>query len=129
MTLYVLLLASGCFGLCVGLGCSELLFALLCRLTQQCTQELTAAKQVTANRQTDYLWQTSYWSDFTCFAMLHTGRAAWENAKDATVDTGRYLAGRGSAVANGDNRSAGMYPHMLLALAAQLHTTTTLQAV
>ncbi|DBA83553.1 TPA: hypothetical protein ACH3X2_006472 [Trebouxia sp. C0005] len=34
------------------------------------------------------------------------GRAAWENAKDATVDTGRYLAGRGSAVANGDNRSA-----------------------
>ncbi len=52
--------------------------------------------------------------------MLHTGRAAWENAKDATVDTGRYLAGRGSAVANGDNRSAGMYAHMLLALAAQL---------
>ncbi|KAL0032155.1 hypothetical protein WJX77_008257 [Trebouxia sp. C0004] len=34
------------------------------------------------------------------------GRAAWENAKDATVDTGRYLAGRGSAVASGDNRSA-----------------------
>jgi len=53
-------------------------------------------------------------------AMLHTGRAAWENAKDATVDTGRYLAGRGSAVANGDNRSAGTYAHMLLALAAQL---------
>ena len=53
-----------------------------------------------------------------CFAILHTGRAAWENAKDATVDTGRYLAGRGSAAANGDSRSAGVYAHMLLALAA-----------
>lgn len=53
-----------------------------------------------------------------CFATLHTGRAAWENAKDATVDTGRYLAGRGSAAANGDSRSAGVYTHMLLALAA-----------
>jgi len=51
-----------------------------------------------------------------CFAILHTGRAAWENAKDATVDTGRYLAGRGSAVANGDNRSAGMYTHCCLPL-------------
>ena len=51
-----------------------------------------------------------------CFATLHTGRAAWENAKDATVDTGRYLAGRGSAVANGDNRSAGMYTHCCLPL-------------
>ncbi len=61
--------------------------------------------------------------------MLDTGRAAWENAKDATVDTGRYLAGRGSAVANGDNRSAGMYIHMVLALSAQLDSTITLQAV
>lgn len=32
------------------------------------------------------------------------GRAAWENAKDATVDSGRYLAGRASDVVNGDGR-------------------------
>ncbi|KAL3161850.1 hypothetical protein ABBQ38_008940 [Trebouxia sp. C0009 RCD-2024] len=34
------------------------------------------------------------------------GRAAWENAKDATVDSGRYLAGRASAIANGDTRDS-----------------------
>lgn len=39
---------------------------------------------------------------------FHAGRAAYENAKDATVDTGRYIAGRVGAVANGDNRNAGM---------------------
>lgn len=38
---------------------------------------------------------------------LHAGRAAWENAKDATVDSGRYLAGRASAIANGDTRGSG----------------------
>lgn len=44
------------------------------------------------------------------------GRAAWENAKDATVDTGRYLAGRAGAVANGDNRSTGMYLDLCVSL-------------
>lgn len=38
---------------------------------------------------------------------LHAGRAAWENAKDATVDSGRYLAGRASAVVSGDTRDSG----------------------
>lgn len=37
------------------------------------------------------------------------GRAAWENAKDATVDSGRYLAGRAGAIANGDNRDSGAH--------------------
>lgn len=35
------------------------------------------------------------------------GRAAWENAKDAAVDSGRYLAGRTSDIANGDTRDSG----------------------
>ena len=38
---------------------------------------------------------------------LHAGRAAWDNAKDATVDSGRYLAGRAGAIANGDTRDSG----------------------
>lgn len=38
------------------------------------------------------------------------GRAAWENAKDATVDSGRYLAGRAGAIANGEPRDSGGHP-------------------
>lgn len=38
------------------------------------------------------------------------GRASWENAKDATADTGRYLAGRaGAAVGSGDRRAGKLF--------------------
>ncbi len=56
------------------------------------------------------------------------GRAAYENAKDATVDTGRYIAGRVGAVANGDSRDTGKHSQAVALLIDYLAAVPALPA-
>lgn len=53
----------------------------------------------------------------------HAGRASWENAKEATKDTGRYLAGRAGAAADSVDRRTGK-PSLLPVLPTKLVTST-----